>query len=282
MVYVVISFLCAGLAGAAGRALGWLARDGAVAAAFVGGTIFAFLGWRGALVLVFFFVSSSLLTHLNRIKAGAYGVEHGREALESRRGRSARQVLANGSAASLAAIWALLASGNSIAPGAFGGVWHPEAGTLLPRLAFAGALAAAAADTWATEIGTFAHGIPRSPLTGRVMEPGESGGMTVFGTFGGLVGAAAIGQLAAWLWPDFGARQAVGIEVAGFAGMWLDSVLGAGLQYKAACPACGRIVEDPGHPHQVLRPRGLRFVDNDVVNLVATFAGGVLAVLAGR
>jgi len=279
---ILLSFAGAGAVGAAGRALGWLTTDGAVAATFIGGTVFAFLGWQGAAILVLFFVTSSLLSHLSWERSGSDRVQR-----RGRARRNARQVLANGLAAGFAAVWAALAVDSLAERGGFAGVLGldiaGEGGkALLPRLAFAGTIAAATADTWASEIGRLARGIPRSPLTGRAMQPGESGGVTVLGTFGGLVGAAAIGQVAACLWGDFGVREAVSIEVAGFAGMWIDSLLGAGVQYKAVCPACGRVIEEPDHAHRVERARGLRFVDNDVVNLAATLAGGVLAILAAR
>lgn len=301
MLLILVSFACALAIAVAARALGWLTADGAVAATFIGGSVFAFLGWPGAVLLMLFFVSSSLLTRLNRSRrderqAGASRVTASptgasRTATEDRtRGRDARQVLANGLVAGLAAVWAGLAGDGAASLGLIGGElpggagpWLSSealSGALLPRLVMAGAMAAATADTWATEIGTWAGGVPRSPLTARAMKPGESGGMTVFGTFGGLVGAALIGQAALWLWDDFGLRHAVSIEIAGFAGMWFDSVLGASIQYKAVCPACGRVVEERDHVHPVERRTGLGFVDNDVVNLVATIAGGVLAAVA--
>lgn len=250
-----VSFGAAALVGYVAKRLGWLTTGGAVAAAFVGGSIFAFTGWQGAAVLLLFFVTSSLLTRLNR----------GHELTGKGGPRDARQVLANGLVASLAAVWA----GSS--------VWG--------RLAMAGALAAATADTWATEIGIWSKGVPRSALTARAVAPGESGGMTTFGTFGGLVGAALIAAAAVWMWDDLTAAHAVAIEWAGFAGMWFDSLLGAGVQYQAYCAACGRTLEDPHHTrrtgHPVVRRRGLRFFDNDMVNVMATLAGAAMAVLVG-
>lgn len=256
------------------KRLGWLTTGGAVAATFVGGAIFAFTGWQGACVLILFFVSSSLLSRLNPGGQGA----------DNKGGpRNARQVLANGLVASLAALWAGV-SWEGLFPLA-GVMSDPVGDPVWPRMALAGALAAATADTWATEIGMWAKGVPRSALTARVVAPGESGGMTAYGTFGGLVGAAVIGTASAWAWEDFGAAHAMAIEVAGFAGMWLDSLLGAGVQYQAYCPTCERTVEDPRHGslhgHPVRRRRGFRFVDNDVVNLLATLAGAVVAAIVG-
>ncbi len=66
---VIAGFLGALGIGALGHRLGWLTLDGAIAAAVVGGCIFGFAGWQGAVVLLLFFVSSSLLSRLNREEA---------------------------------------------------------------------------------------------------------------------------------------------------------------------------------------------------------------------
>lgn len=259
MLFILLSFGVAAIVGYGGRRLGWLTTDGSVAATLVGGSVFAFAGWQGAVILMLFFVSGSLLTRLNR---------GGREAGTKEGPRNARQVLANGFVAGVAAVWV-----------------GTDATSVAPRLALAGAFAVATADTWATEIGMWAKGVPRSALTAQIVAPGESGGMTAFGTFGGLVGAALIGTAAAVVWDDFGVAHAMTIEVAGFAGMWLDSLLGAGVQYQAYCPSCDRVMEDPRHGrwsgHRVQRRRGLRFIDNDVVNLLATLAGAAMAMAIG-
>lgn len=306
---VLFSFGIAAFVGYLGQRLGWLTRSGGTAAAFVGGSIFAFTGWQGATILMLFFVSSSLLTRINRNrrgspkdgtrrKAGPDGAESvARMSVQEGKSRNVRQVLANGLVASIAAVWAGLVAA-AWEPGILGSVAlsGPIAGIaslagsvstdlIAPRLALAGSLAAATADTWATEIGTWAGGVPRSALTARIVAPGESGGMTVFGTFGGLVGAALMGTAAAWVWDDFGVSHALAIEVAGFAGMWLDSLLGASVQYHGYCSTCHASVEDPGHSrlydHSVERRRGVRFIDNDVVNLLATLAGAGIALIVG-
>ncbi len=84
--------------------------------------------------------------------------------------RNHRQVLANGGVAALAAL----------------------AGS---RIAFAGALAAAAADTWASEIGRHSRTLPRLIPNGRPVPIGTDGGMTLLGTAGGIAGAVFIAGL---------------------------------------------------------------------------------------
>ena len=251
------------IASAACRA-GWLADGRAVAAATaVGGSIFAFAGWQGALLLVAFFLSAGLLSRLPDPWLAQKPAEAGRggplgpagEASAPR--RTAVQVAANGGVAAAAAV----------AVGLTGATWA--------RFALAGAIAAATADTWATEVGRWWRATPRSALSGRPLEPGESGGMTAAGTFAAMLGAAFIGLLAAGLWPDLEPGDALLIEVAGFAGMWVDSVLGATVQYKAYCSACGRVVEERRHPHETDRRQGFSLIDNHAVNVAATLAGAL-------
>jgi uncharacterized membrane protein len=235
----------------------WLTRDGLAAALLVGGAVAWGLGWRGVMLLLAFFVSGSLLT---RLAAGEGGQ------------RNARQVLANGGAAALAAVV---------------GSW-PTA---------AGALAAATADTWATEIGAFSPRPPRLITTGTPVARGTSGGITLLGTVGGVGGAVLIGVLALVLAPRglepraFEPRgMAPGsfhpdallvlvVGLAGVLGMLVDSVLGAALQRQFECAACGARFERAGAAcHEAVRRiKGYSWLDNDGVNFFATLTGGMIA-----
>ena len=146
--------------------------------------------------------------------------------------RTARQVIANGGAAAVAALF---------------GSWP----------AFAGAIAAAASDTWATEIGAHSPTPPRLITNGAAVAPGANGGITVLGTAGGVLGAVAIATLA-WVMGPRDLRLAGVVAVAGVAGMLIDSLLGATVQGT----------DD-------------RLLDNNGVNLAMTLAGaGIAAWLA--
>jgi len=218
----------------------WLTPGGGAAAILVGGAIWWGLGWRGLVPLFAFLLSGSLLT---RLATGA-----------SPR-RNARQVVANGGIAALAALL---------------GRW-PEA---------AGALAAAAADTWATEIGAFSRTPPRLITSGARISAGESGGITPLGAAGGLTGALAIASLSSLAAPALGWRGAAVAAAGGAIGMMFDSLLGATLQSRFACPVCGRVTERPsnrGCHGPVELVRGFPWLDNDAVNLACTLAGALLA-----
>lgn len=233
--------LAASLAGA-GRALGWLTAGGAAAAGLIGTVVFTGGGMRGAALLALLFVSGSVLT---------------RSATGARPGRTAPQVLANGTMAAI---------GAALIP------FHQAGWPIL-----VGALAAAQADTWATEIGASARRPTRLVTTGAQVSPGTSGGVSWRGTGGGFGGAAVMATTALVV----GAPATTGISAlaGGIVGSFADSVLGATLQARYRCDACA--ADADGRRHRCGRPtrylRGWRWLNNDAVNLVATALGGVVA-----
>lgn len=244
--------VAAGLA-LVGRLLGWLTTDGTIAAVLVGTAVFAGSDLSGAALLTVFFVSGSLLTALSDRSPG---IRSGRTA---RGGRTASQVLANG-------LWP--ATGAVFMGSGYAAGW--------PLLL--GSLAAAQADTWATEIGVHAPMPPRLITSGESVPVGTSGGVTVMGTAGGVVGAAAMGAMG-WIL-GYGAIVAAAAFVAGVVGMLADSLLGATAQAVYYCKACSR--ESESRVHRCGQPgqpvRGWRWIDNDTVNFAGTAAGGLSAI----
>jgi len=222
----------------------WLTRGGLVAACAVGAGTTWGLGWGALALLAAFFLSGSVLSQL-----------------AERRGprRTARQVLANGGVAAVAALL---------------GAWP----------AAAGAIAAAAADTWATEIGAFSPLPPRLITSGRRVTRGTSGGITALGTLGGVAGAATIAWLAHALGPRGAAPGLATLTGAGVAGMLADSLLGATLQGRYRCPACdARFERGNTVCHEpVLLTGGWRWLDNDGVNLAATLCGAAVALVGSH
>jgi uncharacterized protein (TIGR00297 family) len=141
----------------------------------------------------------------------------------------------------------------------------------------AGALAASAADTWATEIGTRFGGVPRSIRSRRPVPVGTSGGVTVIGSLGALAGAlfvAAVSIAIGWT-----RLTSVAAVAGGVVGSLADSLIGATLQARRWCDACGvateRVTHDCGSP---TRPNGgVSGLDNDMVNLFSGIVGGAAA-----
>lgn len=241
-----------------------LDRSG-IGGAIATGTITVGLGgWSWGLSLIFFFVSSSLFSHFrahDKEQAAADKFSKGSQ-------RDIIQVFANGGlAASLACGYGLVRTR-----------WVRQ----LFHAGFAGAIATATADTWATELGVLSTQTPRLITTGRPVVPGTSGGITLLGT-----GASALGALASGLvfWLLQRCRKELAMLpfmalVSGLAGSIADSVLGATIQAMYYCPTCHK--ETERHTHScgtaTTALRGIVWFNNDVVNFLATLIGGLTAI----
>ena len=180
--------------------------------------------------------------------------------------RDARQVLVNGGVFTVAATLALFFP-------------HP---TFLWRAAAAGALAASAADTWATVIGTWIGGTPRSAWNWRRVAPGTSGGMTTAGTVAMLIGAIVVAVVVYAL--KWGRGHAIAAVLGGLSGAVADTVIGATLQERRRCIGCGehteRVVHSCGSRTRV--SRGIPGLGNDTVNFIATVIGSGIAFWAAE
>ena len=249
--------LAGAIASAAWR-LRSLTPSGAVAATIVGAAATA-AGWSWAALLILFFVSS---TALSRLRADAK--ERRVSAIVEKGGeRDAAQVLANGG------VFAACAVAFTFGPDP---VW---------RVAALGALAAASADTWGTEIGTLAAGAPRSIVSGQRLDPGTSGGVTAVGTAAEVAGAAFLALGAALLgWPGMALAGLAG----GVAGAIGDSLLGATVQERRWCRRCEAATERRVHPcgTPTRIAGGIAGFRNDGVNFASGLIGALVAVLVSR
>lgn len=258
--------LAALVAWAAWRA-GALNRQGALAALVLGTVIFGLGGPGWAVLLLGFFISSSLLSRLFGRRKAVF-----EEKFSKGGRRDGGQVLANGGIAGLFVILHML---------------QPEA--VWPWAGFVGALAAANADTWATELGVLSRSAPRLITSGRRVEPGTSGGISAPGTAASAGGALLIALLAVVCWqgqvfatPPNVPAWLLGLTLAGLAGSLADSLLGATIQAIYRCPACQK--ETERHPlhtcgSQTTLIRGLAWLNNDWVNGLCTATGAAAAVI---
>jgi uncharacterized protein (TIGR00297 family) len=258
LVWMIDLLLAGGVAFLAWRARA-LTLSGALASAGVG-TMALLAGWSWGLVLIGYFVSSTLLS---RFRAGDRAARTAGLA-EKQGARDAAQVLANGGA------FAAAATGYWASPNPH---WQALG---------AAALAASAADTWATEIGTLARSVPRSILGWRPVPAGTSGGVTAEGTLAGVGGAVFVALLA-WAvhWPPVVIIAAL---VGGVFGCVIDSLLGAALQARRWCASCGAATEQRVHRCGTVTgvTAGLRWLDNDGVNALSTVAGALLGTTIAR
>ena len=243
MQFGMAATISCGVAVAAWR-LKALSADGAIAAIMVGTAVLTSLGWAGLGVLGTFFVSSTVVSRLAMAARGGEGPE-------DRETRNARQVLANGGFAALGALAEFRTPGL--------GLWLATVG-----------LAAAGGDTWATALGSLGPRPPRDLLTWRRVRPGQSGGVTWFGSSGGLMGAALIGLAA--IAAGGPPRLFLTAALVGAGAMLLDSGIGSGLQARYRCDTCGEETEQRRHRcgTTTVQTRGIRWLDNDVVNALAS------------
>ncbi|MGH7598690.1 MAG: DUF92 domain-containing protein [bacterium] len=236
--------------------------SGALAGFIIGTFVFGIGGWSFAIPMLLFFIVSSLLSKLPQQNATV-----AEKMIAKGDCRDAVQVLANGLLPTLTVITSLFIKNET----AF--------------LLYLGGLAAATADTWATEIGLRLGKQPRSILTGKLVAPGTSGGITLVGVLGAILGAALV-ALAGYLSYRFFKKIEIhwqlfiGVTIGGIIAQFIDSLLGATLQRRNRCVVCGKITERGEHCGQPANhASGWRWLDNDVVN-IACGVSGMLIVAA--
>ncbi|MBC8042221.1 MAG: DUF92 domain-containing protein [Rhizobacter sp.] len=248
-------------------AVKFLNASGSTATFLLASTIFGMGGFVWTVPILTFFILSSLLSKAGKARKKKYDLM-----FEKTSQRDAGQVVANGGIA-----WTLM-------------IFYSYFPYRWVYIAYLGTLAAVQADTWATEIGTMVRNPkPYSVVTFKPVPAGTSGGVTLIGTLGGVLGAMII-CASAWLsnraeMMMFGAVISfAAIGAAGAAGSYIDSLLGATLQSQYFDPARGKITErkfretPQGAAHNELQ-KGYEWIDNDMVNFACGLAGAFIAVL---
>jgi uncharacterized protein (TIGR00297 family) len=220
----------------AARAASTLDTAGAVSAVIIGTAITAGLGAAGLLLMIAFFVLGSAATRLGHARKVARGI-----AQEKGGARGWRNAWANGGVPAVLALMAAMA---------------PSELRAVCTLAYAAAVATAAADTCSSEVGK-AYGERTIVVTTRQpVPPGTEGGVSLAGTLAGaaaavLVGAMGpVGRLYAWTLVPI-------VALAGVLGSLAESVLGA-----------------------LAERRG--WMGNDVLNALNTAFGAAIAALLMR
>lgn len=275
---ILLGFLLAAIVAWAARRRRSLTMDGSLAATLVGTLVFGLGGLAPGLGLMGFFLTGTALSRYRQ----AEKERRSQDVVAKGGERDALQVLSNGGAAALCCVlWA-------------------ATGTAAWAVAAMASLAAAAADTWATEIGMLARRPPRHLLTWAEVPTGTSGAVSSAGLGGMVAGALFIGLTAALLpvvatGGAMGETGAVGgiaamtakviviaiVTLGGVAGALADSLLGATVQERRQCQACGAATEQLTHrcggaTHRI---SGVARLDNDMVNLVSTLLGGLFGAL---
>ncbi|KAL6784861.1 hypothetical protein ACKKBF_B03525 [Auxenochlorella protothecoides x Auxenochlorella symbiontica] len=256
-----------------GLSRGSLDRSGAAAAVVVGWITIA-TSMTGGLLLLTFFVASSKLTAL---------CDHEKELDDDHKpggNRDWTQVLSNSAVPT-----ALLAAAAALGTAPTLGPRHLAA----LHAAVLGYYACCCGDTWASEIGQLSDAQPRLPW-GRPVRPGTNGGVTLLGTAASAAGGLFMGAMAAvgclvrpgraWGWaaptgPLWGVLL-MGL-VAGVGGSFLDSILGATVQFTGYNRDTHKVTSQTGEHISFIA--GRPWLSNSGVN-VASACGTALACAA--
>ncbi|GAB1470418.1 hypothetical protein MASR2M66_12950 [Chloroflexota bacterium] len=236
-----------------------LSKSGAIAALFIGTIIFGIGGWQWAILLLIFFITSSLLSRAFKKRKASLN-----EKFSKGHERDAGQVFGNGG---VATFFAALHYFYPNEPW----VW----------VAFAASLAAVNADTWATELGVLNPKPPRMIINlAQVVEKGTSGGISLTGTLASLAGSALIAFPASLLTDNWSLFLVV--TFAGLAGSLFDSLLGGTVQAMYYCPTDQKETEK--HPlhtcgTQTVHIRGWKWLTNDWVNFLCGAFGAIISLL---
>src|SRR5579863_1554398 len=162
-----------------------LSRSGVAGAMATGAVTVGMGGWSWGLSLIYFFVSSSLLSHFRSSEKEHTAADKFSKGSQ----RDFLQVMANGG----------VATALSLAHG----LTRSQPVKDLLQAGYTGALATANGDTWATELGMLNIRQPRLITTGKPVAPGTSGGVTLPGTGAAAAGGLSLG-LVFWLLQESG------------------------------------------------------------------------------
>ena len=235
-------------------------RDGLIIGILVGVLLLLGGGWPWLFIIMLFFTASSASTRLKYSykRSIGFGQEKGGA-------RGWKNTVANGGIAAVISVLTLYSNS-----------------PLLPA-AFLGAAATATADTLATEIGLLSKTRPRLITNLRQkVGAGTSGGVSLLGEITVISSSLMIGAIAILL--SVSSLSAISILVitliGGFVGSTFDSLLGASFQGVYRCTVCGTITEaSTHHDKPTVKVRGIKIIENNVVNLIATGIGAVAAAL---
>lgn len=233
--------------------------SGVVAAVVMGAAATVMGGFTSLSLYLFFLISAAVIGKLSKRIRGL-------DRIHKKGGRrDAVQVLANGGAA-LAAM-----------------LIHAFDSNPVYLAVFTACLAEACSDTWASEIGVLSKSEPVSILTFTKVPKGLSGGVSLLGTCSAMLSSILYGIFAFSCYDGINLSLVMVVIFSSFAGVMTDSVLGATLQAHFYDEKEDIITEHSrdreGNALKLVR--GLRFMDNDMVNLTSNIITFLLASLFG-
>lgn len=238
-----------------------LTKSGMIGAIILGTGIYVTTGFYGASTMILFFISSSLLSHYKKKDKKTVA-----EQFDKTGNRDMVQVFANGGV------------------GLIYGILYLIYESPLYLILFTVAFAAANADTWSTEIGVLDNKEPISLRNFKKVPKGTSGAVSVLGTFSGFLGALLIGTYSILYINYFFSTKVklfyiLLIGISGLLGSVIDSVLGAFVQGIYIDEKNEETEKKFIHGKETRLKRGIKFINNDIVNLVSIVIATLLPVL---
>lgn len=230
-----------------------LTKSGAVSSFILGTVVFSFGQFKWSIPLIAFFLFSNLVSKVGKTYKRKF-----ENIFDKHSQRDSHQVLANGSLSGFFVIIYL---------------FYPDE---IFYLLYIGSLSAVSADTWATEIGTMRETVTYNVLTLKKTNQGSSGGVSMSGFLGALLGTIII-AFSAIFWIHLNIIYYFCLIIfSGMIGAYIDSVLGASVQLQNKCTICGEITERKIHCGQSANQfSGIKFITNDFINFTAAVSGAV-------
>lgn len=224
-----------------------LTLSGFITASIVGMLFYVFGTFIAWSILIFFFISSSIISKFNKNEKEKYG-------------RDYIQVISN----SIVSLFFL--------------TLYYFLHDLTYLVVAVVAIAASTADTWASEIGSLSKGKTYSILTFKAMEKGLSGAVSMLGVVASFLGALMISLMFSALY-FLTEEFSVIITISGFFGSILDSYLGVFLQAKYKDIKSGKIAEMISNTEQFILISGKKFINNSTVNFIMVLTISVVTYL---
>jgi uncharacterized protein (TIGR00297 family) len=251
--------------GLAAIAIRWRAIDlqGAIAGVIISLLAFLAEGFAWLFMIVIFFGVSSVMTKYRYDYKRKLGFAQDKSGT-----RSWPNSVANGGVAAIASLAELYT--------------HTEIFAVM----FLTSVAVALADTLATEVGLLSHSKPRLIThLSKAVEAGTSGGVSLLGDIAAISSAVGLSFLGIAVAVIVGNGSydlfsaALAVVLGATIGVFVDSVLGATVQGINKCSKCEKLTENLTHHGQrTSTVRGLRYVDNNVVNFTSILVGAISSI----
>ncbi|MFZ3588147.1 DUF92 domain-containing protein [Bacillus sp. DJP31] len=147
-------------------------------------------------------------------------------------------------------------------------------------LSFCISIAAANADTWASEIGSLSKKLPIHVLTLKIVPAGTSGAISILGSIATLFGALIIALSSYILFDQLTLQTVLIITAVGSLGSLVDTIIGATIQAKYKCAKCHVLTEKLKHCHDDTKlVSGKAWMNNDKTNFLSIMIATLIGLL---